>query len=92
MEEEFHTFINVTEAGKDLNLPKETMSHIHSYWALKRKVKSTGSEQMMMMRMRMMMMMMMMIDINLDMNLPYSVQSLCGLVLSRVFATIFKTA
>ena len=86
MEEEFHTFINVTEAGKDLNLPKETMSHIHSYWALKRKVKSTGSEQMMMM------MMMMMIDINLDMNLPYSVQSLCGLVLSRVFATIFKTA
>lgn len=39
MEEEFHTFIDVAEAAKDLNLPKEAMSHIHAYWALKRKVK-----------------------------------------------------
>ena len=38
MEEQFYKYVDVTEAAKDLGLPKELMKRIHAYWTLKRKV------------------------------------------------------
>jgi hypothetical protein len=40
METEFYKYVDVSEAAKDLNIPKELASHIHSFWTLKRKVRS----------------------------------------------------
>lgn len=38
METEFFKYVDVAEAAKDLNVPKELSAHIHAFWTLKRKV------------------------------------------------------
>lgn len=38
METEFYKYVDVAEAAKDLNIPKELAAHIHAFWTLKRKV------------------------------------------------------